>query len=128
MRKACFLIKYPPIEGGVSMHSYWMARGLAERGHQIFVVTNAREVENDYRMYMTEEDSEWYEPHFKDSGGFVKVLPTRSVGDAIMHIPQSNPFVSKLSSIATDTVRENNCDVIFAYYLEPYGMAAYLAS
>jgi hypothetical protein len=51
--KVCCLVKYPPIQGGVSMHSYWMARRLAQRGHQVYVVTNAAEVEGDYRMAMT---------------------------------------------------------------------------
>lgn len=126
--KACFLIKYPPIEGGVSMRGYWMARDLAERGHQIYVVTNANEVEDEYRMYMDEDDRQWYEQHFESSGGFVKVRHTQPLSDAMMHIPLSNPFVAKLASVATQIIRRHGCEVIFAHYLQPYGLAAYLAS
>jgi glycosyltransferase involved in cell wall biosynthesis len=128
MIRACFLIKYPPIEGGVSMRGYWMARGLAERGHQIYVITNANEVEDEYRMFMDKDDEDWYEPRFEDSGGFVKVRHSTPLSDAMMHIPQANPFVAKLSSIATQVVRRRGCDVIFAHYLQPYGLAAYLTS
>ena len=128
MIRACFIVKYPPIEGGVSMRCYWMARELAQRGHQIFLVTNAAEVETEYRIYMDEDDRDWYEPRFADSGGFVKVRNTQPLTDAMMHIPLSNPFVTKLSSVATQVIRQHGCEVIFAYYLQPYGMAAYLAS
>ena len=126
--KACFIIKYPPIQGGVSRGGYWMARELAERGHQIYVVTNANEVEDDYRIYLDEDDRGWYEPRFEASGGFVKVRHTQPLGRNFMHIPQSNPFVSKLASAATQVVRNHGCEVIFGYYLQPYGMAAYLTS
>jgi len=105
-----------------------MARELAQRGHQIFLVTNAAEVETEYRIYMDEDDRDWYEPRFADSGGFVKVRNTQPLTDAMMHIPLSNPFVTKLSSVATQVIRQHGCEVIFAYYLQPYGMAAYLAS
>ena len=83
------------------MRSYWLARELAQRGHQIFIVTNAVEVEPEYRIYMDEDDQDWYEPQFADSGGFVRVRNTQPFTDAMTHIPLSNPFVTKLSSIAT---------------------------
>jgi glycosyltransferase involved in cell wall biosynthesis len=105
-----------------------MARELAQRGHQIFLVTNAAEVEPEYRIYLDEDDRDWYEPQFADSGGFVKVRNTEPLTDAMMHIPLSNPFVTKLSSIATQVIRRHGCEVIFGYYFQPYGMAAYLAS
>jgi glycosyltransferase involved in cell wall biosynthesis len=128
MIRACFVIKYPPIQGGVSMASYWMARELAERGHQIFVVTNASEVEDAYRIYMDEDDREWYEPRSPATGGFVRVCPTQPSSRAMSHIPQANPFVTKLSSVATQAIRRHGCDMLFAYYLQPYGLAAHLAS
>ncbi len=128
MIKACFIIKYPPIQGGVSRHGYWLARDLAERGHQIFVVTNAAEVEDEYRIYMDEDDRDWYEPRFEDSGGFIKVRNSQPVNKNLIHIPFTNPFVTKLASIATQVIRRHNCQIIFSYYLQPYGLAAYLAS
>ena len=47
--KICFISKYPPIEGGISSSTYWLARGLGERGHEVHIVTNALEVEDEYR-------------------------------------------------------------------------------
>jgi hypothetical protein len=44
------------------------------------------------------------------------------------YIPAANPFVTKLSSVATQTIREQDCDLIYAAYYEPYGMAGHLAS
>jgi len=39
--KICLFGKYPPIQGGVSMRTYWTAHELAKRGHTVHVVTNA---------------------------------------------------------------------------------------
>ena len=125
----CFLGKYPPIQGGVCATTYWMAHGLAERGHQIHVVTNADEVEGAYRIQLAEEQGEWYEPHYPEVGGFVRIHKTRPFNSLrLAHIPLANPFVSKLAALATDTVREQGCELIFAYYFEPYAVAGYLAS
>ena len=44
------------------------------------------------------------------------------------HIPVSNPFVTRLASLATDIIRNEGCQIIFAYYLEPYAIAGWLAS
>jgi len=54
--RICAVIKYPPIQGGVSAHGYWLVRSLAMRGHQVFVVTNADEVEPDHRLWIPEAD------------------------------------------------------------------------
>ena len=51
--RICAIVKYPPIQGGVSAQSYWLCRGLAEAGHDVHVVTNADEVEGDYRLVLT---------------------------------------------------------------------------
>ena len=47
--RVCLIGKYPPIQGGVSMRTYHMAHELAKRGHQVQVITNAREVELPWR-------------------------------------------------------------------------------
>ncbi len=39
------------------MRTYWSAHGLAARGHEVHVVTNAKEVEPSFRMHMRPEDS-----------------------------------------------------------------------
>lgn len=131
--KICFLGKYPPIEGGVSATNYWLAHGLAKKGHEIHVVTNAREVEPAYRMHLDElsdpADGAHYEPSFPSTGGSVSVHPTEAFSATRMeHIPRSNPFVTKLASVATETIRLHACDLVFAYYYEPYAVAGHLAA
>ena len=68
--RICAVIKYPPIQGGVSAQSFWLARGLADAGHEVFVVTNADSVEDDYRILMTDDDRRWLE-HSSPQGGRV---------------------------------------------------------
>lgn len=126
--KICIIGKYPPIEGGVCATNYWLAHGLAEAGHEVYVVTNAGEVEAAYRMTLEEADRDHLEPRF-DSGGFVRLFDSEPLGGGkTTHIPQSNPFVSKLASTATQVIREYGCDVIFGHYFEPYAVAGHLAS
>ncbi len=126
--RICILGKYPPIEGGVSASTYWLAYGLAERGHEVSVVTNADEVEEAYRMRLAPADGALYTPAFPDSGGSVKVFTTEGSGPRTKHIPNHNPFVTKLAGLATQTIRSRGCEALFAYYFEPYAIAAYLAS
>ena len=124
----CFITKYPPIQGGVSTQCYWAARGLAERGHVVRVVTNANEVEDVFRIDITQEDLAIdgpYQPRFTASGGRVEVDSTeRPDRSKIYYIPLGNPSVSRLASRALKAVDEAGCKVIFSQYLEPYGLVA----
>ncbi|MEK6300966.1 MAG: glycosyltransferase [Acidobacteriota bacterium] len=114
------------------MQCYWAARGLAERGHQVFVVTNAEEVEETFRIRIPEADRAepgMYAPSFPTPNGRVEVHSTTPPDrSTLYYIPMGNPTVSRLASRATDLIRKHDCKVIFSYYLEPYGMAAQLAS
>jgi glycosyltransferase involved in cell wall biosynthesis len=129
--RICLLCKYPPIQGGVSTQCYWAARGLAARGHQVHVVTNANEVEDEFRIRLSPEDlapGGDYAPAFPETGGFVRVHSTeRPDIRRLYYIPMGNPTVTRLATIATDVIRREGCEVIFSYYLEPFGMAAHLA-
>jgi glycosyltransferase involved in cell wall biosynthesis len=128
----CFISKYPPIQGGVSMHCYWAARGLAQRGHKVFVVTNANEVESTFRIHLFEDDrviGGEYARAFPESGGSVNIYSTEPPDRSKMYyIPMNNPTVTRLATVATNLIRAEECKVIFSYYLEPYGLAAHLAS
>ncbi|HEX2254685.1 MAG TPA: glycosyltransferase [Thermoanaerobaculia bacterium] len=130
--RICLLGKYPPIQGGVSTQCYWLARGLASRGHQVHVVTNANEVEAEFRIELDERDlgqQGEYAKRFPACGGFVQVHSTeRPDRSRLYYIPLGNPTVTRLATIAADVIRREGCEVIFAYYLEPYGVAAHLAS
>ncbi|WP_408890010.1 glycosyltransferase [Myxococcus faecalis] len=124
--RICAVMKYPPIQGGVSAQSYWMARGLAEAGHEVHVVTNADEVEPEHRIIFDEDDREWLAPAFGQ--GRVHLHGTEPLSPTLTHIPQSNPFTGKLAGSAAEVVRRYGCDLIYSYYLEPYGVAAHLAA
>lgn len=127
--KICLIGKYPPIQGGVCVSNYWLIHGLAKQGHQVHVVTNADEVEEAYRKTFTEEDYAHLEPSFESSGGFVRLHGVEHFSPVKMeHIPRSNPFVSKLASLATQAIRLHGCELIYAHYFEPYGVAGYLAA
>jgi glycosyltransferase involved in cell wall biosynthesis len=126
--RVCIVGKYPPIEGGVSATTYWLARGLASRGHEIHVVTNADEVEDRYRMQLDSADAKMLQPQF-DNGGSVRVHHVESFDPiAMAYIPVANPYFTRLASLATDVVRRYGCEVILASYLEPYGMAGWFAA
>ena len=49
--RICIIGKFPPIQGGVSAQTYWSAHALARRGHDVHVVTNAKEAVAPYRMH-----------------------------------------------------------------------------
>jgi glycosyltransferase involved in cell wall biosynthesis len=124
--RICILGKYPPIEGGVCMQNYWAAHGLAQRGHEVHVVTNAKEVGPLHRMYMRAED--WQRCEQSYGSGFVRVHWSDEAGGAHFHIPEGNPFVTKLATIAVGLHAEHPLDAILSYYLEPYAVAGHLAS
>lgn len=125
--RVCAVVKYPPIQGGVSARCFWTAHALAALGHQVDVVTNAGEVEADYRLWIPPEDRGLLNATY-DNGGRVTVVSTGLRPRELMHIPQSDPFVTKLSGLATEQIRREDCDMVFSYYYEPYGMSAGLAS
>lgn len=126
----CIIGKYPPIEGGVSTTTYWLAYGLAKKGHTVHVVTNADEVEEEYRMHMDKaSDANWYEPCFKSSKGKVIVHNVSAFSRKSMnHIPLTNPYVSRLAGLAAQVINQYNCKVTLAYYFEPYMVAGWMAA
>jgi glycosyltransferase involved in cell wall biosynthesis len=126
--RICLVGKYPPIEGGVSTETYWIARSLAERGHQVHVVTNALDIEPAFRSELGPDDAEWYSGPVA-GGGRVDVHTTPIFdARALSYVPQANPFVSRLAGLATEVVETHGCDVVFAYYFEPYAVAGWLAA
>ncbi|HLK84749.1 MAG TPA: glycosyltransferase [Xanthobacteraceae bacterium] len=118
--------KFPPIQGGVSMRTYWAAHVLAARGHEVRVVTNAKEVRPPFRMHMREQD--WQRCEASYSEGSVTVHWTDPVDRSQSYIPMASPFVSKLAGIALRLHSERPFDVIHSFYLEPYGVAGHLVA
>jgi glycosyltransferase involved in cell wall biosynthesis len=124
--RICLIGKFPPIQGGVSMRTYWAAHALAARGHEVHVVTNAKEVQPPFRMHMRAED--WRRCEASYGEGSVTVHWTDPVDRSQAYIPMASPFVSKLAAIAARIHAERPFDVILSFYLEPYGVAGYLAA
>jgi glycosyltransferase involved in cell wall biosynthesis len=124
--RICIIGKYPPIQGGVSMRTYWTAYRLAEHGHEVHVVTNAKEASPPFRMHMRPED--WVRCEAQFSDGSLTVHWSDPVDRSQSYIPMASPFVSKLASIAAKVHAERPFDVIYSHYMEPYGVAGYLAS
>jgi glycosyltransferase involved in cell wall biosynthesis len=124
--RICVIGKFPPIQGGVSMRTYWTAHALAMRGHEVHVVTNAKEVRPPFRMHMRAED--WTRCEARYDAGSVTVHWTDPVDGSQSFIPMASPFVTKLAAIAARVHSERPLDVIYSHYLEPYGVAGHLAA
>lgn len=124
----CVISKYPPIEGGVSTQTYWLVHLLAARGNKVYVVTNALNVEPEHRIWIQEADACLLERDY-ENGGCVRVIYANVlIGRHTRHIPAGYPTVTQLASLAVDAIRRFDCQVIFSWYLEPYGIAGSLAS
>jgi glycosyltransferase involved in cell wall biosynthesis len=108
------------------MRTYRTALALAARGHDVHVVTNAREVAPPFRMHMRPED--WARCEARFGRGAVTVHWTDPVDRSQAHIPMASPFVSKLTSIAGRIHSAHSFDVILSHYMEPYGIAGHLAA
>jgi glycosyltransferase involved in cell wall biosynthesis len=120
--KVCLIAKYPPIEGGESSKTYWMARGLGRRGCDVHIVTNAWEVEDEYRESITVSDlNSHYQPHS------VFVHNTDPFSDP-SYIPYSKPYTEKISGLAIDVIRQFDVDIVDSWYLLPYAVSGFMAS
>src|SRR5215467_10725746 len=111
--RICLFGKYPPIQGGVSMRTYWTAHELAKRGHTVHVVTNAREASLPYRMFMRDED--WARCEAQYGEGSVTVHWTEWEKRE-WHIPTGTAFATKLASLGLDVARREGIDLIYSYY------------
>jgi len=108
------------------MRTYWCAHRLAAAGHEVHVVTNAKEVQPPFRMYMRAED--WTRCEATWDAGSVRVHWTDPVDSSQFHIPQASAFVSKLAAVAARVHAKHSFDVIYSHYMEPYGVAAHLVA
>jgi glycosyltransferase involved in cell wall biosynthesis len=124
--RICLIGKFPPIQGGVSMRTFWTAHALAQGGHDVQVVTNAKEAQPPFRMHMRPDD--WRRCEAVYGRGGVRVHWSDPIDLSQSYLPMASPFVSKLAAIAARVHEQRPCDVIYSHYLEPYGVAAHLAA
>jgi Glycosyl transferase 4-like len=87
----------------------------------VVVLTNANEVEEEYRVRLNFDD-------ILKLSGFRKSNSIRVVSTELdeneFHVPNSKLFASKLLSLGLEIVSEFNPDFIYAHYIEPYGVVA----
>ncbi len=117
--RVCIISKYPPIQGGISAKVFWWARGLEERGHEVHIVTNEEEVEEEYKEQIV-VDREKYAPQN------VYVHSTAADNNP-WHIPFSKAYTERIASLAIEVIEEHNIQLIDSYYILPYGIAAFIA-
>jgi len=121
--RICIISKYPPIEGGISSSTYWLAKGLGEKGHEVHIVTNALEVEDEYRESLEIADRHYIPKnvyvHSTDPSPTVKANPS--------HIPFSKMYCEKLASLAIQVIEEYDIEIIDSWYLIPYCVSGFLA-
>src|SRR5436309_97666 len=108
------------------MRTYWHAHGLAALGHEVHVITNAKEAVSPFRIYMRSED--WARCEASYGAGSVTVHWTDPVDRSQSYIPMASPFVTKLAGIAARVHATAAFDVVYSHYLEPYGVAGHLAA
>lgn len=119
--KICLISKYPPIEGGESSKAYWLAKALGERSCEVHIVSNAWEVENDYRENIEASD---LDGNYQPKGVYVHNT------DPFMepsYIPYSKPYTEKIASLAIDIIKEYDLQLIDSWYILPYVISGFLA-
>jgi len=117
--RICIISKYPPIEGGVSTRVYWLAKALGERGHEVHIVTNAQEVENEYKEQIDTNKREYAPKNVYVHSTTVDTNP--------WHIPFSKAYTERIANLAIEVIEKYNIQLIDSYYILPYGIAAFLA-
>lgn len=127
MATICYIGKFPPIQGGVSSSSLWQLIALANAGHYIHIISNCWEVEEEYRQYFTGEDLEIFQNILELSNNRLYFHFTNPFFEP-HHIPFNHLYISKLTSKSIQVINKYNCDFIYSYYFEPYGVAAYITS
>jgi len=111
-----FISKYPPIQGGISAKTYWLAQGLAERGIETYVVSNGNCVEEEYYI----DDAP---PEIPSNLSIHFIDP-----DIPWHIPYSELYIARMLDKTLEVINEHKIDFIDTHYLIPYGIVGYLAS
>jgi glycosyltransferase involved in cell wall biosynthesis len=125
--RICFIGKHPPIQGGVSRENFWASYALAQEGFDVHVVTNAEEVEYQFRTLQHSKFALSMANALAQAKGSLTIHST-SHSRRHSYIPWTNPFVTKLATLATEVIEAYDCDLIYSYYFEPYALAAKLAS
>lgn len=117
MARIVCISKYPPIEGGIASKTFWLARSLVERGHEIHIVTDRIGIAPEYSLQT-----------YEDITDTKNLCVHRASTELPWHIPNNHHCDIDLLNTAVQVIKETNAEIIDAGYLIPYGIVAYLAS
>lgn len=117
--KVCLLSKYPPIEGGVAAKVYWLAKALGEKGHEVHIVTNALEVEDEYKERINDNKKEYSHQN-------VYVHNSNPYNNP-WHIPFSKAYTERIANLAIEVIEKYNIQLIDSYYILPYCISGFIA-
>jgi len=110
------LSKYPPLEGGIAAKTYWIARGLAARGHEVHIITDGLDAGREYRIQGNDEPPE--------------VLPNlwihRPKEEIPWHIPEGDENFLTLLDLTIRIIQEHKVRILDTGYLVPYGIIGHI--
>ncbi|UPT69957.1 MAG: glycosyltransferase [Flavobacterium sp. JAD_PAG50586_2] len=94
---------------------------LAKRGHKIHVVTNANEVEPNFKSMLIDNIKDEADVNYLHQN--IELHETLAIKENAF-IPYSNPYSTKLLGAGIDVLSNHNIDLIIGWYFEPYGIVA----
>ena len=115
--KIAFLSKYPPLEGGIAAKTYWLAHGLAARGHTIHVITHGISAGREYQI----QDDESHPIQIPN------LCVHRPAEEMPWHIPEDNENALSLLDLTIRVIKEHAIQILDTGYLVPYGIVGHLA-
>jgi hypothetical protein len=116
--RICYLTKYPPAMGSESFSSYWLARDLGKAGHKIFIVSNCWEMEERYRVEISDDEKHMLE---HDNVELYSTISTR-----LIHREQKlHGLTDRLVNIALTATDGYNADLLVASDCFPFGVAGF---
>lgn len=113
--RIAFLSKYPPIEGGIAAKTYWLARGLAKRGHEVHVITHEPSAAGEYRISGSEQEPD-----------VLSNIHIHRIAEEIpWHIPDDKEYAICLLDLAQKVIKDHDIQIIDSGYLIPYGIVGH---
>ena len=108
-----FLSKFPPLEGGIAAKTYWLASGLAERGHKVHIITHPTVTGKEYNI--------------QDGDNVLLKIPNLQVhrppDNLPWHLPEDNEYSLALLDLTIEVIRKHGIQILDSGYLVPYGIS-----
>lgn len=127
MTHATIVGKFPPLQGGTAGQALWLAYRLLRQGIRVSVVTTGAIGGSAACSVVTPGDWSALKcayPAFAN----LEVVPIDAEGGRAWSIPAGDGLATRLAATAIEVVEARRSEILIGVYLEPYGVAAYLAS